>query len=433
MNELRDLEKQPADAIREFQFQQVLETLATVKRASPFYKRLFSLHSINTDSFRNWKHFESIPPTTKDDIQQFNWDFLCVPRKELVEYTSTSGTLGKPVTIALTAKDVRRLAYNECRSFECADGNASDLYQLLLTMDRQFMAGLAYYEGIRRLGAGMVRAGAGFPSMQFEIMQRLRPTALVAVPSFLLKLVDYAQANAIDLQKLSVKKAICIGEPIRLEDLTLNAIGRKIAASWDIKLFGTYAATEMQTAFTECYRGKGGHLIPDLLYVEILDHNNQPVTPGESGEVVITTFGVEGMPLVRYKTGDKASLLEAACACGRTTSRIGPIVGRLQNMVKLKGTTLYPPAIVEPIHGIQEINNYTIEIYWDEFKNDQIRIWLSAATDAQQRIRERLTAGFQSTIKVTPEIVFIPQAEIEIMQGVGGASRKIKKILDRRL
>jgi phenylacetate-CoA ligase len=433
MNELRDLEKQPADVIRKFQFQQVLETLGTVKRGSPFYRRLFSSHSIDPDAIKDWKQFEAIPPTTKDDIQQFNWDFLCVPRSELVEYTSTSGTLGKPVTIPLTANDVHRLACNEYRSFQCADGNSSDLYQLMLTMDRQFMAGLAYYEGIRQLGAGLIRAGTGFPAMQFEIMQRLRPTALVAVPSFLLKLIDFAQANAIDLQKLSVKKAICIGEPIRLEDFTLNAIGRKLAASWDIKLFGTYAATEMQTAFTECYHGKGGHLIPELLYVEILDHNNQPVIPGDSGEVVITTFGVQGMPLVRYKTGDKASLIEGTCACGRTTSRIGPIVGRLQNMVKLKGTTLYPPALVEPIHDIREINDYAIEIYRDEFKNDQIRIWLSAANDAQPSIRERLTAGFQSTIKVTPDIVFIQQAEIETMQGAGGANRKIKKILDRRL
>ncbi len=432
MNDYQELERQPPEITAQFQLKKVMETLATVQRASPFYQRLFLAHSLNIHDIKTWREFQLIPPTTKDDIQEFNWDFLCVDRSAVTEYTSTSGTLGKPVTIALTASDVKRLAYNEYRSFECAGGGSSDLYQLMLTMDRQFMAGLAYYEGIRRLGAGVVRAGPGFPSMQFEIMQRLRPTIIVVIPSFLLKLIDYAQANAIELNKLSVKNAICIGESIRLEDLRLNAIGRRIADSWNIGLLGTYAATEMQTAFTECSHGKGGHLLSELIHVEILDSGNQPVPPGQPGEIVITTLGVEGMPLVRYKTGDIASMFEEPCACGRTTPRIGPIVGRLQNMIKLKGTTVYPPAVVETIHEQPGINDYVIEIYADEFKTDRIKVWLAVDDSMQPTIQEKLIERFQSTIKVTPDMVFVPQREIEIMQGAGGANRKIKKIVDRR-
>ena len=432
MNGYRELEKQPAEITAQFQFKQVMETLTTVQRVSPFYQRLFSTHSLNIHDIKTWEQFQQIPPTTKDDIHEHNWDFLCVDRTQVVEYTSTSGTLGKPVTIALTANDVRRLAYNEYRSFECAGGASSDLYQLMLTMDRQFMAGLAYYEGIRRLGAGVVRAGPGFPSMQFEIMQRVRPTTLVAVPSFLLKLIDYAQANAVELNKLSVKNAICIGEPIRLQDFRLNAIGRKIAESWDIRLVGTYAATEMQTAFTECDHSNGGHLLPELIHVEILDSKNQPVPPGQPGEIVITTIGVEGMPLVRYKTGDLAAMFEEPCACGRTSPRIGPIIGRLQNMIKLKGTTVYPPAVVETIHELEGISDYVIEIYADKFKTDRIKVWIAANDSIQPAIHEKLIGRFQSTIKVTPEIVFAPQREIELMQGAGASNRKVKKVLDRR-
>ena len=174
----------------------------------------------------------------------------------------------------------------------------------MLTLDRQFMAGMAYYTGIRKLGAGIIRVGPGVPSLQWETIFRLKPTVLVAVPSFILKMLQYAADHGIDPAASSVKKAICIGENIRQNDFSLNILGNKIISSWNIQLISTYASTEMQTAFTECESGCGGHLQPDLLIVELLDDQDQPVPPGEAGEVTITTLGVEAMPLLRYKTGD---------------------------------------------------------------------------------------------------------------------------------
>ena len=174
----------------------------------------------------------------------------------------------------------------------------------MLTLDRQFMAGMAYYSGIRKLGAGVVRVGPGVPSLQWETIERLKPTAIVAVPSFIIKLIQYAEDNDIDINRSSVKKAICIGENIRNERLEPNILNRKITEKWNIQLFSTYASTEMQTAFTECEAGKGGHLNPELLIVELLDDTGRQVAYGEPGEVTITTLGVEGMPLLRYKTGD---------------------------------------------------------------------------------------------------------------------------------
>src|SRR5258706_9999259 len=116
----------------------------------------------------------------------------------------------------------------------------------MVTLDRQFMAGIAYYEGIHKLGAGLVRSGPGLPSLQWETIQRLGPTTLVAVPSFLIKLIDYAQQNKIDLNRSSVKKAVCIGESFRSSDFQFNALGKKITAEWNIHLYGAYASTEMQ-------------------------------------------------------------------------------------------------------------------------------------------------------------------------------------------
>ncbi|HCL84517.1 MAG TPA: phenylacetate--CoA ligase, partial [Chitinophagaceae bacterium] len=152
------------------------ELLRYVKNHSPYYQRIFKEQSIDIGQIRQLKDLVLIPTTGKEDLQSFNDEFLCVPRSGVIEYTSTSGTLGTPVTIALTEKDLQRLAYNEFNSFTCAGGTPGDLYQLMLTLDRQFMAGMAYYSGIRMLGAGIIRVGPGVPSLQWETIFRLQPT-----------------------------------------------------------------------------------------------------------------------------------------------------------------------------------------------------------------------------------------------------------------
>ncbi|HWB92067.1 MAG TPA: AMP-binding protein, partial [Puia sp.] len=260
----------PANQLKILQERKLREILEYVAQNSPFYRELFKDRRIDIASIRTLEDLTRIPTTGKADLQTRNSDFLCVGREKIAEYMATSGTLGSPVTVALTEKDLERLAYNEYNSFLCADGSADETYQLMLTLDRQFMAGIAYYSGLRRLGAGIIRVGPGVPALQWETIQRLKPTVLVVVPSFLLKLIRYAQDRRIDLGSSSVKKAICIGENIRNQDFSLNILGRKITEAWNIKLYSTYASTEMQTAFTECGAGQGGHLQPELLIVELL-------------------------------------------------------------------------------------------------------------------------------------------------------------------
>src|SRR5690606_26965113 len=145
--------------------------------------------------------------TTKTDLQLYNDDFLCVPKHEILDYATTSGTLGDPVTFGLTDNDLDRLAYNELLSFRCAGVQKGDLVQLMTTIDRRFMAGLAYFLGLRKLGAGIVRVGAGVPPLQWDSILLYHPKYLIAVPSFLLKMIDYAEENNIDYKNSSVKRS----------------------------------------------------------------------------------------------------------------------------------------------------------------------------------------------------------------------------------
>ncbi|HOX83990.1 MAG TPA: AMP-binding protein [Chryseolinea sp.] len=424
-----EIEFQSKEKIKNLQEEKLKLHLEYLSQHSPFYQKHFKQHNISIDRVRSVEDLVNIPPTTKDDLQNRNWDFLCVPKQKIIEYTSTSGTLGKPVIIALTEHDLQRLAYNESISFACADGTDHDLYQLMLTLDRQFMAGIAYYEGIRKLGAGLIRVGPGLPAAQWETIERLQPTALVAVPSFIMKLIEYAQQKNIDLNTSSVKKAICIGESLRTASFELSTLGKKIKEAWNIDLYGTYASTEMQTAFTECKHGRGGHQHPELVVVEILDEQNQPLKSGEAGEVTITTLGVEGMPLLRYKTGDIAIAYDDVCACGRTTMRLGSVLGRMQQMIKLKGTTIYPPGIFDIINQSHDVRDYVVEVYTGELGTDELKIHILADDEKKAEASLRLT--FQSQMRVVPGFAFVNQAVLDQLQ-LGGLSRKIKKFIDSR-
>ncbi len=421
---------QPAEQIKRFQEERLQETMTYLHNSSPFYQRLFEAHGIAPEKVRRLEDLAAIPVTTKEDLQRYNEEFWCVPREKIADFITTSGTLGNPVTFATTTRDLQRLAYNEFLSFLCADGSRNDVYQLMVTLDKRFMAGLAYFLGIQKLGAGMVRVGPGSPAFQWDTIRRVQPNALIAVPSFIVKLIDYAIQNNIDYKGSSVEKIICIGEPFRRQDFSLNTLGRKIKEYWDVKLYSTYASTEMSTAFTECTEGVGGHLIPDLIIVELLDENNEPVKAGEPGEVTITTLGVEAMPLLRFKTGDICHMHRSSCACGRHALRLGPVIGRKKQMIKFKGTTLYPPAITNVLNGIEQIDDYIIKLNTNPLGTDEITIDI-ATKFPQEEILSYIQQQFKSTLRVTPHIAFIEREEL-MKQKFPAMARKPVSLIDNR-
>lgn len=430
MNELPSISFQSADHIKAYQQQKLAELLLYLKTNSSYYQKLFKENNIAINEITQIEDLVNIPPTEKEHLQTQNEAFLCVPKIKVVEYMATSGTVGSPVTVALTENDLQRLAYNEYSSFACADGSSADVYQLMLTLDRQFMAGIAYYIGLRKLGAGVIRVGPGVPSLQWEVIERLKPTAIVAVPSFIVKLIQYAKDNGIDYNASSVKKAVCIGENLRNEDLGLNILGEKIMADWNIKLYSTYASTEMQTAFTECSEGKGGHLNPELAIVELLNDNGKPVAPGEIGEVTVTTLGVEGMPLLRYKTGDLCRAYNEPCACGRHTLRLSPVIGRKKQMIKFKGTTLFAPALFEIIHRIDAIKEYVAEVYSNEIGTDEVLLHI-VPTDTSPETSNKIKSYLQARLRVMPHIKYLSPEEMHKLQFPEGI-RKPVKFIDKR-
>ncbi len=426
-----DIQYKDRAAIEEFQSIRLREEIAFISANSPFYKRMFIENGISAESITCIADLQRLPVTTKEDLQRYNYDFIAVPTSEIRDYVTTSGTLGDPVTFALTESDLNRLACNEASSFTTAGCSTNDVLQLMTTIDKRFMAGLAYFLGARELGCGIIRVGNGIPELQWDTIKRIGPSGAIVVPSFLLKLVEFAKNNGIDYKNSSLKRAICIGEALRTPDGKFNALGEKISQEWpELELFSTYASTEMQSSFTECEHHSGCHTPSNLIIVELLDDQNNIVADGEPGEVTITTLGVRGMPLLRFKTGDICIAESGSCKCGRNSLRLSSVLGRKGQMIKYKGTTLYPSALYDILDNIPDIVNYIVEIYTGELGTDQIVLKIGSERTDSGFIKE-IKDMFRSKVRVAPEIYFEPIDYISKRQQPQ-LSRKQIKFIDLR-
>lgn len=427
-----EIETQPLNVIKRYQERRLRGTLDYLSACSPYYRRLFAENKIQVEKIRVMEDLQYIPLTGKKELQLYNSDFVCVPREKIVDYITTSGTLGDPVTFAMSDGDLDRLAYNEAISFACAGGRPGNIFQLMTTIDKRFMAGLAYFLGIRRLGASIIRVGNGIPELQWDTIRRIQPDTIICVPSFIMKIIRYAEEHGIDYRRSSIRKAVCIGENLREQDFSLNLLGQKIKEKWDIDLYSTYASTEMATTFTECECGHGGHHHPELIIAELLDEAGNPVPEGETGELTVTTLGVEAMPLLRFRTGDMACFHHEPCPCGRTTARISPIIGRRNQMIKYKGTTLYPAAIFDVLDNVDYIENYLVEVSSNDCGNDDIRVLVGCrgerGTDTVKELKDR----FRAKLRVAPDVEIAPIDTIRRIQAPE-MNRKPVKFIDLRV
>lgn len=426
-----DIEYQSSEQIKEFQEGLLHKALLFLNQNSRYYQRMFSKYEIDIDKIVHLEDLIKIPFTEKKDLQLFNEDFLCCPKEKIIDYITTSGTLGDPVTFGCTEKDLQRLAFNEKKSFECAGLHPGNILQLMTTIDKRFMAGLAYFLGIREMGASIIRVGNGIPELQWDTIHRIKPDTIMCVPSFILRLIQYAEEHDIDYKNSSIRRIIGIGEGLREQDFSLNLLGRRIKEKWDVQLFATYSSTEMGATFSECEYGMGGHVHPELIIVEIIGDDDLPVPDGQVGEIVVTTLGVEGMPLLRFRTGDIAAKRVEQCKCGRNSYRLTPLVGRKNNMIKLKGTTLYPPAINDVLDNTDYVENYVIIVQDSDAGTDEVIVNIGLKFEPEFDVVKDLKDRFRSRIRVAPIVKVLTKEEVQKMN-FPAKSRKPVKFIDNR-
>ena len=427
-DELKPRSFRDREELRRFQSSLLAAHVRDLAARSPHYKQAFKQKGIDPATVRSLDDLPSLPFTTKDDLARDHAAFLSVPRRAVIDNVATSGSLGAPVPLLLTERDLQRLAENEHNSLVTAGVTPDDVVQVITTLNKRFMAGMAYFLGLRELGAGIVRSGPGAVPQQWELIRSCGTTVLLVVPSFLLKMLDHAEQVGIDPNASGVRKAICIGEAIRDQHGKWNALGTRIRERWDIELLGTYASTEMATACTESHPGSGQHVQARMILVEVIDDNGRQVASGESGEVVVTPFHVEGMPLLRFRTGDVCTWHEGELPDGSYGQWLGPVVGRTQQRMKIKGTTLFPSHVIDVIHSEAAISNFVVIRERDDFGMDNLRILLNlraVRSGALAGELEDIATRIAERLNVRPEVTLATDREIDRLKHPAGSRKPI--------
>ncbi|HMK59998.1 MAG TPA: AMP-binding protein [Dissulfurispiraceae bacterium] len=420
----------PAEKIAEIQGRLLNETVRRAYINSQFYRNRFSNLGIAIDGISSLSHLKLLPLTDRKDFQENNWDFLAVNKRDIAEVVSTTGTSGEPAFVAMTANDLIRLAVNEERSFGSAGAAKGDLFHLAVTCDNLFIAGIAYYGGLSRLGAAVARIGPQNLLRHLDLALSLKPAGMVAVPSFIVHMSRRMKEIGITAEEIGLKKIVLIGDSIRDADFKLNALGILIEEAFGKIFYSTYGITEAQLSFFECDVHQGLHSHPDFIIAEIVDDEGNLLRDGEVGELVLTTLQIEGMPMIRYRTGDITFRLTGQCLCGRNSPRIGPILGRKCQRLKYKGVTIYPKTIENALLGISDVINYQIEACTGDDQTDMIILRVGAHCNGNG-LKAILRDVLLAKARVTPRIEIERPEEVEKKLFEGG-SRKAVTFKDRR-
>lgn len=422
------IEFQTPDEIRRVQEESLGAHLAYAASRSPYYRALFRDNGIDVSRI-TLDSLSRLPLTSKKTLGDRNDEFLAAPMSRIVDIVLSSGTTGRSTTVMYTEADLQRLAYNEEISFAGCGMTSSDIVLLTCTLDRCFVAGLAYFYGVRSLGASAIRNGLSSLESHLEIIRRMKPTALVGVPAFLLKLGLFLAKEGLDPASTGVDKLVCIGEPIRDRNLAFLSVGEKLERLWGARVYSTYASSETITSFCECTAQQGGHLHPDLAVVEIVNDLGDPLPIGETGEVVVTPMAIEGMPLVRFRTGDVSFLMDGPCRCGRNSPRLGPILGRKHQMIKLRGTTLYPNSINAVLDSYPGVSEYYVTAFTADSLSDEIKVFVALADSSCSA--EKIMDKLQAHLRVRPEVIIASEEQVR-SQVYQGNSRKLIRFVDKR-
>ncbi len=332
--------------MKQAQFDLIKDQLIRLKSAGGFYEK--KLAGIDVASIKTQEDFEKLPFTAKEDLREaYPLGLQAVPDGRIVRIHSSSGTTGTPVIIPYTKQDVEDWAVMFARCFTMAGLNNMDRVQITPGYGL-WTAGIGFQAGVERIGAMAIPMGPGNTDKQLQMMMDLKSTVLCATSSYALLMAEEIAKRGLR-DKIHLKKGI-IGSERWGEKMR-----RRIAGELGVELYDIYGLTEVYGPGIgiNCQHEPHMHYWDDYLYFEIIDPKTGKNLPdGEMGELVITTLRKEGAPLIRYRTHDLTRIIPEPCSCGSEYPRIGTILGRTDDMVKVKGTIIYPSLIDELLKTI---------------------------------------------------------------------------------
>ena len=417
MNKYYDAEMEcmPLEKIKELQLKLFNQQLTRANRTKAYQGKL-------PDKIESLEEVQNIPFTTKDDLKEnCPYGLLGVPIDEIARTCATSGTTGIPILMFYSKSDLKNFAVSKARHYSCS-GALTKGKSIQCMMNLNLSVSNLCHLACEELGVNFIPAGTGNSIKQLDVLETLGTEFCFATPNYLMHLCDLAKSEG---RKISIKKAIVWGEPLR------PLVRQKMLSDYGIEMFDNYGSTEMTGGVAaECSYHNGLHIEEDYYYVEIINpETEKPVPDGEYGELVITPLQQEAVPLIRYRTRDITRIIPESCPCGRTHRRIEPVTHRIDDMLLINGVNVFPSQIEECIYKyLSAGTNYLIHLRERDglkklFINIELPSDLLENKEAVNKLENDLTQSIISRIIVTPKLEFIPQGSLPEISG------KVKRVV----
>lgn len=406
----------------EEQFSLLTKQLSNLKERSPFYAAKFA--DFDMAEIKTQADFEKLPFSEKADLREaYPLGIQAVPDEEVVRIHSSSGTTGTPVIIPYTKQDVEDWADMFCRCYELAGITNKDRIQITPGYGL-WTAGIGFQLGCERLGAMAIPMGPGNTEKQLKMMQDLHSTVITGTSSYALLLAEEISKRGLR-DKLDLKKGV-IGSERWGEKMRA-----RIQDELGVEIYDIYGLTEIYGPGIgiSCDEHAGMHIWDDYIYIEVIDPKTGEVLPdGEVGELVLTTLRKQGAPLIRYRTHDLTRIIPGQCACGCRHPRIDTLVGRTDDMVKVKGCNMFPAQIEEVIKFTDGASSEYQVMIENISGKDILTVLFETPLEGEEKAHceEELAMIFKVKIGCTPDAKGVPMGELP------RSEKKTRRIFDSR-
>ena len=396
----------------------------------PYYKKRFDEIKFKPGEIKSLEDIRKLPFTTKTDLREgYPFGLFAVPRREIVEVHTSSGTTGKPTVSGYTKKDIDIWGEVVARALTMCGATKDDIIQNGYGYGL-FTGGLGVHYGAQRIGATVIPISAGQTKRHLDIMQDFGSTILTCTPSYALYLTEAAEEAGINIKKLKLK-AGCFGA-----EMWTDRMRDEIEKRFHLIALNIYGLTEIigPGVAQECDQKNGLHIFEDHFYPEVVSPETlEPLPEGEKGELVLTTLTREGMPMIRFRTRDITTLRREICKCGRTLVRMDRITGRTDDMLKIRGVLVFPYQIEKALLEIKGVEPHYQIIVTRPHHLDEIEVQVETSKKLfsdevrhLEEVRKKIENRIENSIGLRVKVTLVEPKTLPRSEG------KAKRVIDKR-
>ncbi len=415
------IETLPREKLRVLQNDQLTRMARYVYERIPFYHDMFAEQHLQPNDIRTIDDLQKLPFTRKQHLKDFYpFGLLAVPREQVIRVHASSGTTGKATVVCYTRNDIEMFSEVMARSFVAAGARPGMMLHNAYGYGL-FTGGLGTHYGGEKLGLTVVPVSGGMTQRQVTLILDFKPEVICCTPSYAQTLGEEFKKLGIPPEEISLKYGLLGAEP------WTEAIRADVDASLGIRSTNLYGLSEIigPGVSQECIEGRAGsHIWEDHFYPEIVDlTSGAPIEDGKEGVLLLTHLTREAMPLLRYWTGDITYLTHEPCVCGRTHVRMGPIRGRSDDMLIVRGVNLYPTQVEEVLMGIADVVPHYQIIVTREGTLDEVEVKVEITEAVFRTIAQETLA--EDTIEANAQMRSLRHTISGAIKGLTGLNMRI--------